>query len=137
MSARKIRVDISDKEGNKFTVTFQGKVTRKKILQLLDLVEILGGVSPSSDVNESFSNQSKFAKISNLIKKHFPIGWFSSKDLKSVYEDVYGESVGLSTVSTYLSRLTHRGVLHKSGSSQKQYRLRQESTLSSSVRILQ
>jgi len=130
-------MDISDKEGNKFTVTFQGKVTRQKVLQLLDLVEILGGVSPSNDVNESFSNQTKFAKITNIVKEYFPLGWFSSKDLRSMYEDVYSESIGLSTVSTYLSRLTQRGMLHKSGSGQKQYKLRQESTLSSTVRVLQ
>ncbi len=137
LSTRKIRVDVSDKEGNKFTVTFQGKVTRQKVLQLLDLIEILGGVSSSNDTGESFPNQSKFAKISGLIEKRFPLGWFSSKNIKSVYEDVYGETVGLSTVSTYLNRLAQRGVLHKSGSGQKRYKLRQESTLDSPVRISQ
>jgi len=132
---RKVRVDISDKEGNKFTVTFEGKVTRQKVLQLLDLIEILGGIPPSTETNEFYPNESKFARVSRLIEKHFPLGWFSSKDIQSMFKNVYGESIGLSTVSTYLNRMAQRGMLHKSGSTQKRYRLRRESTLDNSIRI--
>jgi hypothetical protein len=135
MSTKKVKVDVSDKEGNKFTVTFEGRVTRQKVLQLLDLVEILGGVSSSTEVNNSFPEESKFAKVFQLIEKSFPVGWFSSKDIQSIYESVHGESIGLSTVSTYLNRLSQRNVLYRSGSAMKRYRLQRETIISNSAEI--
>ena len=135
LSARRVKVDISDNEGNKFTVTFQGKVTRQKVLQLLDLIEILGGVPPSSETRERPSGGSKFARISDVVVRHFPLGWFSSIDVQSKYENVHGESIGLTTVSTYLNRLAQRGMLHKEGSSRKRYKLQHESTASNSIKI--
>lgn len=136
MSARKVKVDISDKQGNKFTVTFEGKITRHKILQLFDMIEILGGIESSNEVGGFFPNQSKFDKVSKLIQEHYPTRWVSSKDVKSTYYEIYGESIGLSTVSTYLNRLSKRGKLQKSGSSQKRYRLLQESSsINDAIRI--
>jgi len=135
MSTKKVKVDVSDKEGNKFTVTFEGRVTRQKVIQLLDLVEILGSVSSATEVNNSFPEGSKFGKVLQLIEKRFPVGWFSSKDIQSIYENIHGESIGLSTVSTYLNRLAQRGMLYKSGSAMKRYRLQHETTISSSAEI--
>ncbi len=136
MSVRKMKVDISDKQGNKFTVTFEGKITRQKILQLFDMVEILGGVEHSTEVGGFFPNQSKFDKVSKLIQDHYPNRWISSKDVQSTYYEIYGESIGLSTVSTYLNRLSKRGKLQKSGSAQKRYRLLQESSsINDAIRI--
>ena len=42
--AKKIRVEIFN-DGNRYTITFEGQVTRDKALRLLDLVELLGGMS--------------------------------------------------------------------------------------------
>jgi len=127
MPAKKVKVDVSDKEGNKFTVTFEGVVTREKILQLLDLVEILGGVPSTGSVQSLSQDESKFSKVFTLIQKQFPLGWFSSKTIQSAYSKTYGQSIGLSTVSTYLSRLSKKGTLQKSGSAHKRYRLLHES----------
>ena len=128
-------MDVSDKEGNKFTVTFEGRVTRQKVLQLLDLVEILGSVSSSTQVEDPFPEESKFGKVFQVIEKHFPVGWFSSKDIQSIYKNVHGEPIGLSTVSTYLNRLAQRGMLYKSGSTVKRYRLQHESAIRNSIEI--
>jgi len=135
LSNKKVKVDVSDKEGNRFTITFEGRVTRQKVLQLLDLVEILGSVPPSTEVENSFPEESKFGRVFQLIEKRFPLRWFSSKDIQSIYGSVYAESIGLSTVSTYLNRLAQRGVLYRSGSTIKRYRLQHESTISNSVEI--
>ncbi len=43
MPARKIRVELFDSDGNRYTIAFEGQVTRDKALRLLDLVELLGG----------------------------------------------------------------------------------------------
>ena len=124
MPMHRVKVDVHDGEGNKLSITFQGKITRGKILQLLDFVELLGGI-PNGDANEFSdpSTLSKFEKLKLLVGSKFPLGWFSSQDAMIAYEDTYDEPIGLSTVSTYLSRLTQKTVLQRGGTlAERKYR---------------
>jgi hypothetical protein len=120
MPARKMRVELFDSEGNRYTIAFEGQVTRDKALRLLDLVELLGGMpgegatSGSGNVLAS-NNLSRFEKVRLVIQKNFPLVWFSSKDVQSMYEQELKEPVSLSTVSTYLARMTNRGLLLRAG----------------------
>ncbi len=112
MPARKMRVEVFDENGNRYAITFQGNVTRDKALRLLDVVELLGGMPGlTADSYEAPSSLSKFSEIQLLVERSFPIVWFSSKDVKSVYEQEVKKPISLSTVSTYLSRMTERGIL--------------------------
>jgi len=125
MPAKKVRVEVFDGVGNRYTVTFEGQVSREKALRLLDIVELLGGM-PGINPGESepISELPKLEKMRVIVERHFPIIWFSSKDVQTVYEQELKEPVGLSTVSTYLSRMADRGILMKSGSSNsRRYRL--------------
>jgi len=120
MPARKMRVELFDNDGNRYTVAFEGQVTRDKALRLLDLVELLGGVpseGTSSTTAASMTNQvlSRFEKMQTVIQKNFPLIWFSSKDVQSIYEQELKEPIGLSTVSTYLSRMASKGMLLRTG----------------------
>ncbi len=120
MPARKIRVELFDSDGNRYTIAFEGQVTRDKALRLLDLVELLGGApSEGQTVNAgaALPNRvlSRFEKVQLVIQKSFPLIWFSSKDIQSVYEQELKEPVGLSTVSTYLSRMASKGMLLRTG----------------------
>jgi hypothetical protein len=113
-------VELFDSEGNRYTVAFEGQITRDKALRLLDLVELLGGMpgeSPNSVVGNSptINISSRFEKVRSVIQKSFPLVWFSSKDVQSVYENELKEPVGLSTVSTYLSRMASKGLLLRTG----------------------
>jgi len=116
---------VFDGGGNRYTVTFEGNVTRDKALRLLDLVELLGGVPSANLIGENAATEfSKFEKVRLILERHFPIVWFSARDVQTVYEQELKEPVGLSTVSTYLSRMAGRGVLMKSGTlNRKRYRL--------------
>ena len=38
MPARKMRVELFDNEGNRYTIAFEGQITREKAIRLLDLV---------------------------------------------------------------------------------------------------
>ena len=58
---------------------------------------------------------SRFEKVQTVIQKNFPLVWFSSKDIQSIYEQELKEPVSLSTVSTYLSRMTTKGMLLRTG----------------------
>jgi len=120
MPARKMRVELFDSEGNRYTIAFEGQVTRDKALRLLDLVELLGGMpgegATSGAGNVLSSNSlSRFEKVRLVIQKNFPLVWFSSKDVQAVYEQELKEPVSLSTVSTYLARMTNRGLLLRAG----------------------
>ena len=124
MTAKKIRVEIFN-NGDRYTITFEGRVTREKALRLLDLVELLGGMPTiNSGSQRSASELPKIEKVRLVTEKKFPIGWFSSRDVQMAYEKQFNEPILLSTISTYLSRLADRGILIKSGASnQRRYRI--------------
>ncbi len=122
MPARKIRVELFDSDGNRYTIAFEGQVTRDKALRLLDLVELLGGVPGEGQATSpvaALPNRvlSRFEKVQLVIQKNFPLIWFSSKDIQSVYEQELKEPVSLSTISTYLSRMASKGLLLRTGGS--------------------
>ena len=121
MPARKMRVELFDSDGNRYTIAFEGQVTRDKALKLLDLVELLGGApneGPMTNATNSAARSlSRFEKVQLVIQKSFPLIWFSSKDVLLVYEQELKEPVTLSTVSTYLSRMASKGLLLRTGSS--------------------
>ena len=57
MPARKMRVELFDSEGNRYTIAFEGQITRDKAVRLLDLVELLGGMPGETPVASSGNNQ--------------------------------------------------------------------------------
>lgn len=112
-----MRVEVFDGEGNKYTISFEGLVTKDKALRILDLVELLGGITNETDSNAKFLNleKSKYERVLFLVQKYFPIAWFSSKEVQEAYENEFKEPISLSTVATYLSRMTSKGILVKTG----------------------
>jgi len=120
MPAKKMRVELFDSEGNKYTVAFEGQITRDKALRLLDLVELLGGMpndSATQSAGQSIGvvNPSRIEKVRSLVQKNFPLIWFSSRDVQTAYEQELKEPVTLSTVSTYLSRMSSYAWITKVG----------------------
>lgn len=113
MPARKIRVEVFDGEGNRYTVAFEGQVTREKALRLLDLVELLGGMPSGGNprMNVASNELSKFDKVRVIVQRHFPVVWFCSREVQSIYEQELKEPITLSTVATYLARLENKGML--------------------------
>lgn len=124
MPAKKMRIEIFN-NGDHYTITFEGQVTRDKALRLLDLVELLGGMpTVNPETTNSTSEVSKIEKVRLAAEKNFPVGWFSSKQLQAAYEKQFNEPIRLSTASTYLSRLADRGFFSKKGASNKiRYRI--------------
>ncbi len=117
-----MRVELFDSEGNRYTIAFEGQITRDKALRLLDLVELLGGMPNETAARGPEGSSvgippSRFEKVRLVIQKSFPLVWFSSRDVQSVYEQEMKEPVSLSTVSTYLSRMAGKGMLLRTGES--------------------
>jgi len=119
LPARKLRVEVYDESGNRYTIMLEGKISRKNVLKILDMIELLGGIRPEEISERTEESSTKFEKIKSIIEKRFSSSWFSSRDVQIEYENVMGEHIGLSTVSTYLSRLADRGLLIKQKSSNR------------------
>jgi hypothetical protein len=121
MPARKVRVDLFDTEGNRYSISFEGQVTRDKALRLLDMVELLGGMpgstNPGTGPIAPGSPLSKYDKVRALVQRSFPVVWFSSREVQSAYEQELKEPISLSTVATYLSRMSAKGFVLKTGPS--------------------
>ena len=130
MPARKMRIEVFDGEGNKYTISLEGNISREKAVKILDLIELLGGIPSNNPVlaNSSYK-AAKIEKIKAIIEKKFPLVWFSSKEVQEAYENEFKEPINLSTVSTYLSRLANRGFLMANSNSRvKRYRMVTEIT---------
>lgn len=122
-----MRVEVYDEDGNRYTITFQGRVTRDRALRIFDMIELLGGMPTVEPELERKPRLSKIEKVQHVIQRDFPIVWFSAKELQSVYEKDLNEPISLSTVSTYLSRLADRGILLRNRRSNRvEYRLLSE-----------
>ncbi len=98
-------------EGDKISIVFEGSLSREKLFQLADFLELIGG--PSEGQTDFKGN--KLTKMLEVIEKNFPFSFFTSRDVVEVYQYVYREPIPLSTVSTYLARLAERGYLERSG----------------------
>ena len=114
-----MRIEIFS-NGDHYTIIFKGQITRNKAIRILDIIELLGGMSTkSSGPQYSIYDMTKIEKVRIVAQNKFPLGWFSSKDLQSEYEKQFNEPIRLSTASTYLSRLTERGFFIRKGSSKQ------------------
>ena len=111
---KKIRLEMVDDDGDRITLMFEGRLTREKILQLADFLELYGG---GEEAERSLTLENKLTKLARLVEKNFPLSAFTSKDVLETYVSEYGENIPLSTVSTYLSRLAERGFLERVGGS--------------------
>lgn len=107
MARKKIRIQLDDGEGGKYSLSVEGNVTREKIVKVFELMELLD----MENVPEDASPNSVGEKISRLVEGRFNFGDFTSTELLEAYEDEYNEPVKLSVISTYLARFADRGSL--------------------------
>lgn len=119
MPVRKMKVEVYDESGNRYTISFEGRVTREKVQKIFDMVELLGGIPLIESASDYSKEISKMDKVLLIVKKSFPATWFSAKDAQELYEKEIKEPISLSAISTYLSRLAERGALIKTKSGGK------------------
>lgn len=109
---RKIKIELEDEDGVRYTVALEGRVSRDKVMKAMDMLEIM-------DLPLEANHQRKpdegtfFGKVTTLIDSSFSGGDFSSSDVAREFEERYGQPVHLSTISTYLSRLVDKEYLRR------------------------
>ena len=108
---KRVKVEFQDDSGAKYTLAVEGKLSRDKVLKIIDLMEIMDG--NTSLEQPEIDNSTTFGRISSIIEKSYAGKEFSTADIARDYEEQHGQPVGLSTVSTYLSRMTQRGYLKR------------------------
>ena len=115
MARKKIRIQLEDGEGGKYSLSVEGNVTREKIIKVFELMDLLDmeKVEREADLNSIGS------KIWNLVENKFSFGDFTSSELLEAYEDEFNQPVKLSVISTYLSRFADRGSLERKKSSRE------------------
>ncbi|MBD3192174.1 MAG: hypothetical protein GF308_16140 [Candidatus Heimdallarchaeota archaeon] len=134
MSKRKIKLEMSDDQDNKITITFEGKVTEKNIQKMVSSAnDILNNGSPPeeeiSDVSmEEALDLSLIDRVKLLISTAFGMGsWFTTNDLCESFIDVYSVPLKTTTASTYLARIYQEGMLDRRGSrNERKYKLKKE-----------
>jgi len=103
---------MTSEDGDKITLIFEGSISREKLMQLADLMELYGALS-QQDREERYYENSKLARVARVVSKYFPFGYFTSREVIEAYLTEYREPITLSTVSTYLARLADRGFLER------------------------
>ena len=122
---KRVKFELVDENGDKLVLIFDGRLSRDKLVQLADLMELYGSLG-GHEPEEQYLENSKLGKLTKILAKYFPFGYFTSRDVVEAYLTEYREPITLSTASTYLARLAERGYLEKTRSgNQIRYRLAQ------------
>ena len=103
---KRIKIELEDEEGTKYTLALEGAVSRDKLMKAMDMLEVMD--VPLDHAPRAPDQGTFFGKVQTLLETTFGAGDFSSSDVARELEDKYGQPVKLSTISTYLARLTER-----------------------------
>ncbi len=131
--AAKIKIEFNDQAGAKYSFAVEGP-SKENVVKIMDFIESMSGPVPQ---NQDFQEDdapidTNFARVYGLIETKFKFGSFNSNDVLEAYEHEFELPSTLSTISTYLARLTKRRLLTRSrngaGWSYKLLRMEQKDT---------
>lgn len=108
---KRIRIELQDDEGTKYTLALEGAVSRDKLMKAMDMLEVMDASMEHS--RRSPDEGTFFGKVQTLLETTFAAGDFSSSDVAREFEEKYNQPVKLSTISTYLARLADRQYIRR------------------------
>lgn len=115
---RKIKIELEDESGEKYNLTLQGTLTKEKLMNVIEFVQLFDKNSIDGSFEGSFerrvSDTKLGSKLWNLIIENFRYHTFTSSDILRIYHDLYYESIQLSVISIYLSRFYFKKQLNRS-----------------------
>jgi hypothetical protein len=115
---RKIKIELEDENGEKYNLTLQGTLTKEKLMNVIEFVQLFDKNSIDGSYEGSFerrvSDTKLGSKLWNLIIENFRYHTFTSSDILRIYHDLYYESIQLSVISIYLSRFYLKKQLNRS-----------------------
>lgn len=114
MARKKVKIELEDSEGSKYSIVVEGNLTREKVLKVFEMMNLLD--DSSNEKYDAEEPNSLGERIMHLIEEEFPYGEFTSSQVLEAYEDRYNEPIKLSMISTYLARFTSKGILARNRS---------------------
>jgi Penicillinase repressor len=108
---KRIKIELEDEEGTKYTLALEGKVSREKLMKAVDMLEVMD--IPLEPSRRAPDEGTFFGKTMTLLETTFAAGDFSSSDVAREFEDKYNQPVKLSTISTYLARLAEKQYIRR------------------------
>jgi len=125
---KKIKLEFFDHTGVKHSIAIEGELTSEKVRRLIEYAEIVAGHEPTTVIPEG--QETKMNRLLDVINTTHTETSFDSREIWKAYRESWGDDFSLGAVSTYLSRLTDRGTLERTGSSAHWfYKLRSSPTL--------
>jgi hypothetical protein len=103
----KVKIEFTDDSGTKYSFNIEGS-SKENITKLIDFAQ---AISTKNQVQDEVSADTNFAKLYGLLESRFQFGLFTSNDVLRAYQQDFQIPTSLSIISTYLSRLAHRGLL--------------------------
>ena len=114
---KKIKIELEDDEGGKYNLSLEGNFSKEKILQVIELMELVRSDSTGAIINNSPQENNRTlsvdSKIWNIIEQSFYYNTFTSSDIVNIYNKKYNETIKLSIISTYLARYVTKGKLKR------------------------
>ena len=139
--AAKVRVEVVNEEGMKTSMEREGDFMDESFKPSIisSMVKFLENTLPSPFLSDPSEVDSEDLTIKERLAyflrydKRSPGDWFTSSQIRRIYEEAYGEQVGISTLSTYLANMHSEGILVRKGSrAERKYRLAKNMTPSRS-----
>jgi len=131
MKRRRPRLTITI-EGDKVTLTMEGGVPPIIAQSIPEIVASalrqIGTSRPTRGPSlleaDSWTVREK---VQYIVLRYCRHGWFTSGDVKELYDRTFRPPISLATASTYLSRMYQSGILSRRGSAaQREYRVNVE-----------
>lgn len=111
---KKIKIELEDENGERYNLTLQGTLSKEKIMNVIEFVQLFDKNSIDSSFERRESDTKLGSKLWNLIIENFKYHTFTSSDILRIYQDLYYQSIQLSVISIYLSRFYLKKQLNRS-----------------------
>ena len=108
---KRIKMEVDDGKGAKFTFSFSGPLDNTQLLKFNQIIDLVKDDSQTKEIELPEGN-TIFGKVCSLIETDFPLGSFTSQDMLECYRAEYNDSIPLSTIATYLTRLYDLSLIH-------------------------
>jgi Penicillinase repressor len=116
--APRIKIEFTDTSGAKYSLSVEGGMSKESMTKMIDFANQMSSPQQTELQNQNpepdYSNiDTNFSRVYGLLETKFKFGSFTSSDVLEAYEQEYDAQTTLSTISTYLSRLTQRGLVNR------------------------
>ena len=82
---KRIKIELEDEEGTRYTLALEGAVSRDKLMKAMDMLEVMD--VPLEHSRKTPDEGTFFGKVQTLLETTFAAGDFSSSDVAREFED--------------------------------------------------